>query len=256
MSEHILIESVERVLRIEINRPDKKNALTRDMYTAMADAINQGEQDPSIRVIVIHGKEEFFTAGNDLKDFQNFSKPDDNTQVGDFMISVINAKKPIIVAVSGFAIGIGTTMLLQCALVYAGENAKFRLPFVNLGVVPEFGSSFLLPRLVGHHRAAELFFYADFFGAEKAYEIGLVNKIFPTESLIENTMTLAKELASKPPASVRLTKSLLKKNISKIAEKTMINEGMLFAERLRSPEAAEAFRAFFEKRKPDFSKFS
>lgn len=256
MSDYILIESEERVLRIEINRPDKKNALTKDMYAAMANAINQGEQDPSIRVIVIHGKEEFFTAGNDLKDFQNFSNADDNTQVGNFMVSVINAKKPLIAAVSGFAIGIGTTLLFQCDLVYAGENAKFRLPFVNLGVVPEFGSSFLLPRLIGHHRAAELFYFADFFGAVSAKEFGLVNKIFPTEKLLENTMTLAKELASKPPASMRLTKSLLKKSTSEIAEKTMINEGMLFAERLRSPEAAEAFRAFFERRKPDFSKFS
>ncbi|TFG26298.1 MAG: enoyl-CoA hydratase [Promethearchaeota archaeon] len=255
MSEYILTESMNNVLRIEINRPKTKNAITRDMYSAMADAIKQGEKDPSVRVIILHGQKDYFTAGNDIKDFQNFPPSSETNPVSEFMTAITNAKKPLIAAVSGYAIGIGTTMLFHFDLVYAGNNAKFQLPFINLGLCPEFGSTFLLPRLAGPHRAKELFYFGDFFNAQDAYEIGLVNKIFSEQKLLQNVIILSKRLAEKPPASLRLTKALIKQNISVKLEDIITEEGLHFAERLKSPEAKEAFTAFYERRKPDFSKF-
>jgi enoyl-CoA hydratase/carnithine racemase len=255
MSEFIIIESMNNILRIEINCPKTKNAITRNMYAAMAKAINEGEQNPLIRVILLHGQNDYFTAGNDIKDFQNLPISDGSNPVGDFMTAITNAKKPLIAAVSGYAIGIGTTMLFHFDLVYAGNNAKFQLPFINLGLCPEFGSTFLLPRLAGPHRAKELFYFGDFFDAQDAYEIGLVNKIFSAQKLLQNVIILAKRLAEKPPASMRLTKTLIKQNISVKLDDIIIEEGLHFADRLKSPEAKEAFAAFYERRKPDFSKF-
>ena len=171
-------------------------------------------------------------------------------------MKVINeAEKPLIAAVSGYAVGIGTTMLFHFDLVYAGTNAKFQFPFVSLGLCPEFGSTFLLPRLAGHQRAAELFFFGDFFTAEEANRIGLVNKVFQVEKLLDNTLSEAQRLANQPPASVRLTKSLMKQNIPVNIDEIIGYEGAQFRRRLKSPEAKEAFAAFYERRKPDFSKF-
>jgi enoyl-CoA hydratase/carnithine racemase len=255
MSEFIITESRNNILRIEINCPKTKNAITRNMYTAMASAINEGEQNPTIRVIILHGQKEYFTAGNDIKDFQNLPISDGSNPVRDFMTAITSAKKPLIAAVSGYAIGIGTTMLFHFDLVYAGNNAKFQLPFINLGLCPEFGSTFLLPRLAGPHRAKELFYFGDFFNAQDAYEIGLINKIFSDQELLQNVIMLATRLAEKPPASIRLTKALIKQNISEKLEDIIIEEGQHFANRLKSPEAKEAFAAFYERRKPDFSEF-
>lgn len=255
MSEHIITEANNNILRIEINRPKKRNAITIDMYRAMAKAIKQGDQNPSIRVILLHGQKEIFTAGNDLKDFQNLPPSDGLNPVGNFMKAVTDTKKPLIAAVSGYAVGIGTTMLFHFDLVYAGTNAKFQFPFVSLGLCPEFGSTFLLPRLAGHQRAAELFFFGDFFTAEEANRIGLVNKIFQVEQLLDNTLSEAQRLANQPPASVRLTKSLMKQNIPVNIDEIIGYEGAQFMRRLKSPEAKEAFSAFYERRKPDFSKF-
>lgn len=255
MSEYIITESKDKILRIEIKRPKNRNAITRGMYASLASAIEEGENDPKIRVILLHGQQDYFTAGNDLKDFQNFSSWDDTRPSADFMKAVITAKKPLIVAVGGYAIGIGTTMLFHFDLVYAGDNARFQLPFVNLGLCPEFGSSFLIPRLIGPQRAKELLFFGESFNAEVAKEIGLINKIFPKNELLDNVMTLAKKLAEKPPAALRITKDLVKKHIPTELNDIIAEEGREFGKRLESSEAKEAFKAFYEHRTPDFSKF-
>jgi enoyl-CoA hydratase/carnithine racemase len=225
------------------------------MYREMADAINNADKDSSIRVIILHGQEDNFTAGNDLKDFQSPAPSDGSNPVEEFMKAITNSNKPLIAAVGGFAIGIGTTMLFHFDLVYAGKNAKFQLPFVSLGLCPEFGSGYLLPRLAGYQRAAEIFYFGDFFSAQDAYRIGLVNKIFVDDTLFENTMEEAQRLVNQPPAAIRLTKSLMKQHIPVNLREIIEYEGAQFRRRLKSPEAKEAFAAFYEHRKPDFSKF-
>jgi len=255
MSEYIITESDDNILRIEINRPKKRNAINRDMYRAMTEAINKGDEDPSIRVILLHGQKDNFTAGNDLKDFQSPPPSDGSNPGGDFMKVISNAKKPLIAAVGGYVVGIGATMLFHFDLVYAANNTKFQLPFVSLGLCPEFGSGFLLPRLAGYHRAAELFYFGDFFSAQDAYKIGLVNKIFSEQNLLEKTMVEAQRLAKQPPASVRLTKSLMKRHIPVNLNEIIMYEGAQFMRRTNSPEAKEAFAAFYQRRKPDFSRF-
>ena len=251
----ILTESKERILRIRINRPRKKNALTRAMYAAMADAITRAEEDSGIRVVLLHGTQDCFTAGNDLKDFQAFRQDGDNKDVSNFLSAISRAKKPIVAAVGGVAVGVGTTMLLHCDLVYAGEGAQFRMPFVALGLCPEAASSLLLPKLVGHQRASELLLLGEPFSAAKAFEIGLVNAVYSDSEYIEKAFMHAVNLAKQPPASVRITKALLKKSIFQTIADTMTDERKQFSERLNSGECQEALTAFFERRKPDFSKF-
>jgi enoyl-CoA hydratase/carnithine racemase len=253
--DNILTECRDRVLRITINRPQKKNALTRAMYAAMADAITRAEEDRGVRVIFLHGAQDCFTAGNDLKDFQDFRQDGDNKDVANFLSAISRAQKPIVAAVGGVAVGVGTTMLLHCDLVYAGEGAQFRMPFVALGLCPEAASSFLLPKLVGHQRASELLLLGEPFSAAKAFEIGLVNAVYPDSEYIDKAFIQAVNLAQQPPASVRITKALLKKSISQPIADTMTQERKQFSERLTSGECNEALTAFFERRKPDFSRF-
>lgn len=256
MTDQIITKIENRVLHIILNRPEKKNALTKTMYRGLANAIEKGENDKTVRVMLVYGKENF-CAGNDLKDFQdtdNFKRSEERPTY-DFMQNLMHAKKPIIAAVSGYAIGIGTTMLFHFDLIYASQDAKLQLPFTNLGLVPEFGSTFNLPALVGKFRAAELFFFGDFFTAEEAHKIGMINKIFKKEELIEKVSAIAEQLAEKPPTALRSTKQLVKKYYKSNLEKLMPEEFAEFARRQVSPEAQEAFKAFFEHRKPDFSKF-
>jgi enoyl-CoA hydratase/carnithine racemase len=251
----IQTESREHILRIKINRPQKKNALTIAMYAAMADAIIQADEDGDIRVIFLHGAADCFTAGNDLHDFKDY-EPDGKVRLANpFLTAIRKAKKPMVAAVGGIAVGVGTTMLLHFDLVYAGHSAQFRLPFVNLGLCPEAASSFLLPRLIGHQRASELLLLGEPFSAAKAREIGLVNAVYPDSELIDMAFAQAQKLVQQPPASVQLTKALLKRPISKDIADTMAKEMKYFAERLGSAECAEALSAFFEGRKPDFSEF-
>ena len=265
MSEQIITKLENKVLHIILNRPEKKNALTRAMYAGLASALEQADKDPNVRVMLVYSRGDSFCAGNDIKDFQGISssgssdqqnnqEPEDRSR--SFPYLLINAKKPMIAAVQGFAVGVGVTMLFHFDLIYVAKNAKFRLPFIDLGLVPEYGSTYLLPRLVGHHRAAELFFFGEFFTAEEAHQIGLANKIFPEDQLIKEATSLAEKLAEKPPESVRLTKALLKRHTTEISDKTEQAEIKIFRRRLLSPEAEEAFSAFYERRKPDFSKFS
>jgi len=251
----IITESRDGILRIEINRPDKKNALTAAMYQAMADAIKSAEADSKVRVVLIHGKADLFTAGNDLQDFLDNPPRDDNRPVFQFLYGISQAQKPIVAAVAGVAVGIGTTMLLHCDLVYAAPNARLQLPFVNLGLVPEAASSLLLPALIGYQRAAELLLLGEPFTAQKGKEIGLVTEVVPEDELFDTAMAQAKKLAGKPAASLRLTKKLMKQGQMDAVAQRIKLESDHFGERLASPEAKEAFSAFLEKRKPDFSKF-
>jgi enoyl-CoA hydratase/carnithine racemase len=252
---HIIIEAKDRVLRIEIARPDKKNALTLAMYAAMADALAAADGDPKVRVALIHGARDCFTAGNDLKDFLDRPPHSETGPTTRFLRGIANFGKPLLAAVNGAAVGIGTTMLLHCDLVYAAPGARFQLPFVPLGLVPEAGSSFLLPYIAGYQRAAELLLLGQPFDADKAYVAGFVTAIVPEKDLLERARAGALAIAALPPAAVRATKALMRGRFAKRVSEAMTDEGKVFSERLASPEAREAMTAFFEKRKPDFSRF-
>jgi enoyl-CoA hydratase/carnithine racemase len=254
MSE-IRTETRERVLAIEIARPEKRNALTQAMYAALADALRAADSDAGVRAVLIHGSRDCFTAGNDLKDFLERPPHAEETPVFRFLTGLPAFAKPLVAAVNGPAVGIGTTMLLHCDFVYAAPAATFQLPFVNLGLVPEAGSSFLLPYIAGYQRAAELLLLGRPFGAEKALAAGFVTEIVPEAELFERARAAALGVAALPPAAVRAAKALMREPYRARVAEAMQAEGKVFRERLASPEAKEAMTAFFEKRKPDFSRF-
>ena len=252
---NILTENDGGVLRLQFDRTEKKNAITAAMYQALAHALRHAERDGSVRVALIHGTPDVFTAGNDLQDFLAHPPHTVDAPAFQFIRAIHEFPKPLLAAVSGLAVGIGTTMLLHCDLVYCAPGTRFSLPFVNLGLCPEAGSSFLLPRLAGYQKAAELLMLGEPFAAETAKEIGLVNAIVPTEALVATSMATARKLAAKPAASLRETKMLMKQGLHEAVKLAMGDESEAFRERLESPEAKEAFTAFLEKRQPDFSKF-
>jgi len=256
MSADLVVETRDRVTRIELARLDKKNALTQGMYAGISRALSAAEADPEIRATLIHGRPDCFTAGNDLKDFLERPPPGERSITADFLHQLAELKKPLVAAVGGAAVGIGTTLLLHCDLVYAAPGARFQLPFVPLGLVPEAGSSLLLPAIAGYQRAAELLMLGQPFGADKALAAGFVTEIVPEAELIERARGAALALAALPPASVRLTKQLMKASLSRAVGEQIDVELREFRQRLASPEAKEAMTAFFEKRKPDFSRFS
>ena len=250
----IVVETRDRVARIELARPEKKNALTSEMYAMLAAALTAARNDSQVRAILLHGSRDCFTAGNDLSDFLK-RKPGEGSAAFALFEVLPVLEKPVVAAVNGPAVGIGTTMLLHCDLVYAAPGARFQLPFVPLGIVPEFGSTLLLPLLAGYQRAAELLLLGQPFTAERAKEAGIVNEIFPAENLLQEAEKAALALAALPPESIRLTKKLMKAGNAKAVAAQIAEEGRLFMERLASPEAKEAMSAFLEKRKPDFSRF-
>jgi len=252
---NIVVRTEHRVTRIEIARVDKKNALTQDMYRAMLEALAAADADAKVRAILIHGTRDCFTAGNDLKDFLERSPGGGPTASFQFIATLPKVAKPLIAAVGGPAVGVGTTMLLHCDLVYAAPGARFQMPFVPLGLVPEAASSLLLPMIAGYQRAAELLLLGQPFTAEKALAAGFVTEIVPEDGLLEYARTAAAAVAALPPASVQLTKQLMKRQLGAAIAAQMQEEGRIFAERLQSGEAKEAMTAFFEKRKPDFSRF-
>jgi enoyl-CoA hydratase/carnithine racemase len=252
---NIQVETRDAILTISLHRPEKKNALSLAMYGAMTTALRAGQADAAVRAVVLQGTADCFTSGNDIADFVSGPTPERLAPIFDFLGTLSTYEKPVVAAVNGLAVGIGTTMLLHCDLVCAGESARFQLPFVNLGLVPEAASSLLLPRLAGYHRAAEMLMLGEMFSAATAREVGLVNRVAPDGECQAAARELAGKLAARPAAAVRLTKSLLKKGLAAQVRETMAEEGNLFAARLQSPEAAEAFAAFLERRKPDFSKF-
>jgi enoyl-CoA hydratase/carnithine racemase len=254
MADHIVTSIAEGILRIQINRPEKKNALSMAMYTAMADAMASADTNSAVRVIVLTGTNGCFTSGNDVADFLQYNPTGEESPAIRFLKTLATASKPVIAGVNGVAVGIGVTMLLHCDLVYAADSATFQLPFVNLGLVPEAASSMLLPRLIGHQRAAELLLLGERFDARTAQEIGLVNAICPAGELMTFVQQRATALAAKPPASLRITKALLRREPESIAAR-MAEEGRHFGKQLGSPEAREAMEAFMQRRKPDFSRF-
>ncbi len=254
--DHVLLEKNGAVLSIAFNRPEKKNALTGAMYTALADALEQADADPSVRAILLHGIGDAFTAGNDLQDFLQRPWGDDpNPPAVRFIYAVSRVAKPLVAAVRGNAVGVGVTMLLHCDLVYAADNARFLMPFVDLGIVPEAGSSFLLPALIGHQNAAELLLLGAPCTAQRAYELGLVNAVTSVDQVLKTAMETAQKLAQKPAGALRSAKRLMKQSHAASLKSIMGDELQAVTERLGSPETREALTAFLEKRKPDFSKF-
>ncbi|WP_341894055.1 enoyl-CoA hydratase [Ferrovibrio terrae] len=247
----ILTAQADGILTITFNRPEKKNALTSAMYATLADALEAAETDAAVRVILFAGNGGAFTAGNDLQDFLNNPPQGDNTPVFRFLRAISTASKPLVAAVTGVAVGVGTTMLLHCDLVYVGAGAKLSLPFVNLALVPEAASSLLLPAMIGHHRAAELLLLGEPFDADTAKAYGIANAIFPDARVVPEALQIAQKLAAKPPTAMKLTKQLLKHTKGDVAGQ-MALEGGHFRSQLKSAEAREAMTAFFEKRPPKF----
>jgi enoyl-CoA hydratase/carnithine racemase len=253
----ILTAKANGVLTIELNRLEKKNAITSAMYQRMADVLKDGESDAGTRVILIAGKPEIFTAGNDLEDFlKNPPAVNSETPVTQFMLALSSASKPVVAAVAGAAIGIGTTMLLHCDLVYAADNASFSMPFAQLGLCPEFSSSMLFPQLAGYQRAAEKLLLGEPFSVQEAREMGLVCKVLRADELQPFVHAQAAKLATLPPSSLRTTKRLMKAGQNDAVHRRIREENKHFIELLAAKEAQEAFTAFLEKRRPDFSKFS
>ena len=252
---HVLVEQRGTILHVALNRPEKKNALTHGMYTALADALERVEQEPGLRVTFITGTADCFTSGNDMVYFMHNPPISAESPVSRFLNALRTATKPIVAAVNGPAVGVGTTLLLHCDLAYAGRSARFQMPFVSLGLCPEAGSSLLLPMMVGHRKAAQLLMLAETFGADDARDYGFVNAVFDDADYQEKAWAKAEQLAAMPPASVRLAKAQMKATFPQLGE-VMAAEGAAFMARLKSPEAMEAMGAFLQKRKPDFSKFS
>ena len=247
--------TTDGVATIEIARPEKKNALTQAMYTAMAEALAAADADASVRAILITGQPGVFTSGNDLEDFMQRPPAGEESPVFRFMKALLDTGKPVVAAVTGAAIGIGTTMLLHCDLVYVSDEARLAMPFVGLGLVPEYASSLLVPQLVGHAKATELLLLGEPFTGERAVEMGIANAVLPAAEVVNHARRMAERFKALPPGAVRESKALMRRGQQALVRETVAVEGEAFGKRLRSPEAMEAFQAFFQKRKPDFSKF-
>jgi enoyl-CoA hydratase/carnithine racemase len=248
----IITERSDGILRVEFNRPERKNAMTNGMYTELAQILNEAAEDEDVRVVLWHSAGDTFCAGNDVKDFLKAPGPGETPQAR-LMDAFVRFEKPIVVAVQGVAVGSGTTMLTHCDFVYAGEGAKFKLPFIDLALVPEFGSSHAIPARIGHLRAAELFLLGESFSAARAAELGLATRVVPDEQLLTIAMAMAKKLAAKPGGALRASKRLLKQAFVDQVKAAIKVESQEFGERLRSGEAREALSAFLEKRPPNFT---
>ncbi len=244
------------VYTIEIARPEKKNALTGDMYKAMADGLNAATADGKVRSVLITGQPGIFTSGNDLEDFMKRSGGVSESPARIFMNALIACDKPVIAAVTGAAIGIGTTMLLHCDFVYVSDEARLVMPFVALGLVPEFASSQLIPQLMGQRKAAEKLLLGDPFTGADAVECGIANAVLPAAEVAPHARRIAERFNTLAPGAVRASKRLMRGPLTEQLFKTIDGENAVFGERLTSPEAKEAFSAFFQKRQPDFTQFT
>jgi enoyl-CoA hydratase/carnithine racemase len=251
----VLVTRTGAVLEILFNRPEKKNALTGAMYAAVVDAFHQADADGAVRVVLLSGVGDTFTAGNDITDFQSRAATTEVSPASPFLAALSSLATPLVAAVNGAAIGVGTTMLAHADLVVAARSARFVMPFTSLGLVPEAASSLLFPRLVGHQRASALLLLGEPMDAATAHDWGLVNQVVDDADLMATARGLASRLAALPPEAVRQTKDLIRNGRPDVPGR-IEQELLLFRDRLRSPEAAEAFQAFVEKRKPDFSRFS
>ena len=252
--ETLLIDKAEGMLSLTMNRPEKKNAFTREMYRAFAEAVNAANDDRDVRVILVQGAGDGFTAGNDLGEFAAVNRGEDLGEPSGLPLlhALANAKKPLVAAVHGRAVGIGLTMLLHCDLVYVAENALLSVPFVNLALLPEAASSLLLPARIGHVRAFELFALGQPIDGRTAVAWGIANAAVPADEVLSRARAAAQALAARPPAAVGLTKALMR-DVAAVTARIQ-EELEHFAAQLKSPEAREALAAFFEKRPADFSK--
>ena len=244
------------VATIEIARPEKKNALTVAMYQAMADALLAAQADPAVRAVLITGQPGIFTSGNDIDDFMNQPRQAGVSPAVGFMKALLGCEKPVVAAVTGAAIGIGTTMLLHCDLVYISDEARFAMPFVSLGLVPEFASSLVVAQLFGRVKASEKLLLGEPFTPAEAVELQLANAVLPAGEVLNHARRMAERFNALPPGAVRDTKRLMRRASADHLLQAIAAENEVFGARLSSPEATEAFSAFFQKRKPDFSKFS
>ncbi|MEY3474088.1 MAG: enoyl-CoA hydratase/isomerase [Pseudomonadota bacterium] len=260
MTSFIRTGVADGVATIEIARPEKKNALTGAMYTAMAEALAGAQADGSVRAVVITGQPGIFTSGNDIEDFMSrppgMGSDAESSPVYRFLHALATFEKPAVAAVTGAAIGVGTTMLLHCDFVYVSDEARLAMPFVSLGLVPEYASSLLLPQLMGYRRAAEKLLLGDPFTGEQAVECGIANAVLPAAEVLPHARRVAERFNHLPPGAVRDAKGLMRGHQREQVLQTIRAEGEVFARRLRSPEAMEAFQAFLQKRRPDFSRFS
>nr|WP_315414943.1 enoyl-CoA hydratase-related protein [uncultured Pseudomonas sp.] len=249
MTDAILQHRERGLLTLQLNRPDKKNALTRAMYTLLAEALEQADADADVRSVLIQGSSECFTAGNDIADFLEQPPSDLDSPPFHFMKSLLNCRKPVIAAVAGAAVGIGTTLLLHCDLVYISRDARLRMPFVNLGLCPEFGSSLILPRLLGHAKAAELLLLGEGFSGEQAAAWGIATEALGSgEAALAKAREMAERFENLAPGAVQVTKQLMKNVDREQLRQVIEEEGALFVQRLKSPEAIAALSAFITRR--------
>ena len=253
MHQDLLIHTEAGVTTITFNRVEKKNSFTEAMYAQLTQALSAADADAATRVLVFQGDVTVFSAGNDIGDFLNNPPANEEAAVFQFLRALVGFSKPMLAAVCGPAVGIGTTLLLHCDLVYAGDNAAFSLPFVNLGLCPEAASSLLLPQMLGYHRAAEALLLGEPFMAEAALEVGLVNRVVPPSECNALAQAQARKLAAKPLSALIETKRLMKAGQASEVQARMQEEGASFARLMAGPAAKEAFTAFMQKRKPDFS---
>lgn len=247
MTAHILSKREDSALCIQIHRPEKRNALTTAMYAALAEAIRAGDAEETVRVIILHGLDGCFTSGNDLANFRNGPSPDRVYPHNLYIDALRHAQKPVIAAVDGIALGVGTIMLFHCDFVYATPGSRFSLPFVNLGLSPEGGTSFLLPHLAGYQKAAQLIMLGEQFNSQVAERIGLVNEIVSPADLLPRALETAGRLAEKSPEALRVAKSLLKHGMMDAVTTAISRELDQFNERLASPEVTAAISRFFGK---------
>jgi len=246
---------LDGVYTIEIARPEKKNAFTQAMYQAMADALLAAQADNAVRAVLLTGQPGIFSSGNDVEDFATRTQATSELSTFVFMKALMAIDKPVIAAVTGPAIGIGATILLHCDFVYVSDEAAISMPFVSLGLVPEFGSSWIVPQLVGNVRASELLLLGTPFTGAEAVELGIANAVLPAGEVVTHARRVAERFNALPPGAVRETKTLLRRARSAVVPEVVETEARLFLQRLQTPEAKEAFSAFLQKRKPDFSKF-
>ena len=251
MTTDILTSVQDRILTITFNRPDKKNAITAAMYGVMADAMADANKNDDIRVIMFTANGDAFTAGNDLLEFRDNPPRGEDTPVARFLRELVVARKPLVAAVNGIAVGVGFTMLLHCDIVYIAEGAQIQAPFVDLALVPEAASSLLLPARIGHAKAAEIFMLGKRVSAAEAEALGIANAVFTAGDLLAATSKVATALSKKAPESIRQTKALMRGDLDAVSAR-MMKESELFGARLQSPELAEAVMAFLQKREPDF----
>jgi len=247
--ETILATRRDAVLALGFNRPERRNAITADMYRTLAAHIAAADADEGVRVVLFHGLPDVFTSGNDIEDFARRPPLGDDTPVFAFLRGMSEAKKPLVACVTGNAVGIGTTMLLHCEMAVAGDNARFAMPFAQLGLVPEFASSYLLPLAAGYQRAAEMLLLGETFDAQRALEAGLVTRVVPAALALDEAWAIAGRIAALPAKSVVVTKSLLKATRAAAIRAQLSAEGEHFRTMLTEPAARAALAAFLAKRR-------